>query len=341
MAVPDGQPLRPVHALAFAADGRTLVTGSRVPERWLENSRPFRYDSQVLQGLSAAVRLWDVTTGTERQRLPGPAAMALPDLVAVPSGGNTLAAGGVDGSVWLWDLDVNRLHGRVFVSPQAETYVTGVEAIRKISAVMRPVYGEGVQALALSPDGRLLVTAGTRGSVTVWETDSRRPLRTLLADGSPTAWAAFTPDGGRLALARGGQVQLWDSRTGTREAALGATNDPPLTCGAFLPGGSVLAVGTVDRRIHLWDLPGGKVLRDLIGHHDRITHLLHQVAGVLRLEPRAQGPAAHHRGVQRHEAGPPLRRNVAARPKELRGEVRRLVGGRRRHGRIAGQGNVR
>jgi WD40 repeat protein/serine/threonine protein kinase len=272
ISLPPGQPLRPVHSLTFAADGRTLITGSLVPEKVIQSRRLIRYDTQALQSLAGAVRLWDVATGREQPGLPGRATMAPPELVAAAAHGNTLAAGGQDGSVWLWDLASQRPQGRRFVSPAVEKYVTPVEALRTV-APYRPVYGDGVQALAVSADGRLLATVGSRGGVTVWDVDGWRPLRTLPEESVPPEWAAFTPDGGKLVLTRGGQVQFWDPRTGELVATLGAKSDPPITCGAVMPSGTTLAVGDEDHRIRLWDIAAGEEKGILIGHQDRISAL--------------------------------------------------------------------
>jgi WD40 repeat protein len=175
--------------------------------------------------------------------------------------------------VWLWDLEEKRLQGRLFVSPEAEAYANAFDAVRKMISAGRPEYKDGVRALALSPDGRLLATASSGGRITVWQADGWRPLRVLPGDGPPPAWIGFTPDEARLILARGGQLQFWDPRTGRLEATLGAESDPPITCGAIMPSGKTLAVGDEDQRIRLWDTSTGQKKGVLIGHQDRISAL--------------------------------------------------------------------
>ena len=68
-------------------------------------------------------------------------------------------------------------------------------------------------ALAQSPDGRLVVTSASDGATHVWDAASLRAVATLPSTGGPAQAAAVRPDGLRLAVAEGRQVQLWDTGT--------------------------------------------------------------------------------------------------------------------------------
>jgi WD40 repeat protein len=74
-----------------------------------------------------------------------------------------------------------------------------------------------IWAVAFSPDGRLLATAGLDGAARLWDPATRNCLRTLTGDTSevrPLFAVAFSPDG-RL-LATGGDdrtARLWDQPT--------------------------------------------------------------------------------------------------------------------------------
>jgi WD40 repeat protein len=270
VCVPFGHPLWPVRSLSFSPDGRALLTGSRIANERLRRNGLVSYDSRFAHAPASAVRLWEVETGRERPGPSGPATMTPPELVAASPDGRTLAAGGEDGSVRIWDVQGQRPPARRFLTPKIEKYVRWVEAA-SLLAPMRPDYGERVHALAFSPGG-LLVAAGDRGSVVVWEPDNWRPLCTLPPDDTPAGWTCFTSDG-RLILTRGGQIQFWEPRTGTLRSTLADKGDSPILCGALAPGGTLLAVASEDRRLRLWDVPSATARGELIGHLDRVSAL--------------------------------------------------------------------
>jgi WD40 repeat protein len=76
--------------------------------------------------------------------------------------------------------------------------------------------GNGVTALALSPDGRLLAAPTFGGGALVWDIGSRRQIAALEQLVNPTISVAFSPDGKRLVTGSkvGGDLQpaleIWD-----------------------------------------------------------------------------------------------------------------------------------
>ncbi|MER7753759.1 serine/threonine-protein kinase [Kitasatospora sp. NPDC097643] len=73
--------------------------------------------------------------------------------------------------------------------------------------------GDGVIALAVSPDGKVLATA-SRGEVKVWDVATRAVTGTLSFPPNPVSALAFSPDGGSLAAAeKDGSVRIWSTAT--------------------------------------------------------------------------------------------------------------------------------
>jgi WD40 repeat protein len=278
MRLPAGPPLWPVRSLAFTPDGGTLFTGSAAPQPSARcalrlglfgRGADLVYEQGALGSPSDAVRGWDAAGGRERPPLPGRPTMAQPELLALSPDGRTLAAGGRDGGVWLWDVRERRLLRRVFVSARAQEYARATELARLVAC--KPSYPEAVRALAFSPDGATLALAGTRGTVTLWQTDGWRQRGTLPGDHRGLAWLRFSPDGRTLATGEGGRVRLWDARTLEPRRALGEAGDSPSLCGAFSPDGTFLVSGTAERGLRGWDLGTGRERPALVGHRDRVT----------------------------------------------------------------------
>jgi WD40 repeat protein len=89
----------------------------------------------------------------------------------------------------------------------------------------------GVTALAFSPDGKLLATAGINGTVRLWNTATRQPIGAPIQTGAHNGVTAlaFSPDGKLLAsTGANGTVRLWQvSLFANPYAALCADVGPP------------------------------------------------------------------------------------------------------------------
>ncbi|MGI5451178.1 hypothetical protein ACQEVM_36490 [Streptomyces sp. CA-243310] len=169
--------------------------------------------------------------------------------VALSPDGHTLAAGGLDRQVALWDVRDPRSPRELGTAPQE--------------------FGDTVYALAFSPDGRRLAAGAGDGSVRVWDTSATGPARVLTGPRSAVYGLAFAPDGHTLAAAAAdGGVYLWPEPAsaattagGAPGAAGGADTAPVRLAGftgavhavAFRPGGATLAAGGADGSVRLWD----------------------------------------------------------------------------------------
>src|SRR5689334_9840578 len=78
-----------------------------------------------------------------------------------------------------------------------------------------------VFAVAFSPDGTRLASAGLDGTVRLWDVTAGTVLHVLRRHGEGATSVAFRPDGQQLATGAGDRaVRLWDPATGDRTAAL-------------------------------------------------------------------------------------------------------------------------
>ncbi len=112
--------------------------------------------------------------------------------------------------------------------------------------VMFDTGAQGVDALAFSPDGTLLVSGANDGTVALWDVATHTPLQTLPGHTGTITSLAFSPDGTRIASGSAdGTARLWNAATGESLATLTVGN--AATAVAFSPDGGLLAVGVADR----------------------------------------------------------------------------------------------
>jgi len=104
------------------------------------------------------------------------------------------------------------------------------------------------QCLALSPDGKLVATAGNR--VTLWDATTGKRLHSLGLDTSIDT-LAFSPDSALIATASAqiGDVDIWDTRTGAKLRTIQPDNFAG-TGIKFLPDGELITTGS---GVQLWD----------------------------------------------------------------------------------------
>lgn len=201
-------------------------------------------------GMEKTIRLWPVLDG----------ASSLP----IENGGNVyglsfnrdgslLAAGGEDGQVKLW-----------------KTQTHAFEPFSKHAAA--------VYSLSFSPDGKWLASSDFAGRIRVQHVPDGTLLRnfstlSFSTPGGLSAWSVrFSPDGARIAVAYSKYIRVWNVAdqtvfgTFSGHAALVRNI-------AFSPDGSLLASGSQDRTIKLWDMQR-RTLRATIAHSNGIRDLL-------------------------------------------------------------------
>lgn len=137
---------------------------------------------------------------------------------------------------------------------------------------------DAVYGLAVSPDSRLLATAGYDRLIHLWSLPAAtgaKPLRTL-KDHSDTVYAlAFSPDGTRLASASADRsVKIWDPTTGRRLHTLSDCTDWVYAV-AWNPRTGQVVAGGVDKAVRVWDLTpeGGRLARTAFAHEKAVSRL--------------------------------------------------------------------
>jgi WD40 repeat protein len=231
-----------IHVLAFSPDGKTLATGVELIRQMQGRSLP----------TLGKVQLWDVATGQLKTTLPGP--LSGITAFAFSPDGRILATGGGQwrsfdgdgnvinprpfGEVHLHDTSSGRLkatltgHGApissLVFSLDGKVLATGdsvgatrlweVESGRLRPSDRAMLSGESrVDAIAFSPDGRLVATGGRYSDVTVrlWNVRTGGLETVFRGQQGQVQALAFSSDSKTLAIRDGrNQVRLWNTGTG-------------------------------------------------------------------------------------------------------------------------------
>jgi WD40 repeat protein len=131
-------------------------------------------------------------------------------------------------------------------------------------------------AVAYSPDGRSLTTAGTYGhSIQVWDPITRRVRTTVERDPIPPSGGAsviaYSPDG-RILATGGDGVVLWNTHTWHPIATLASRSE--VNAIAYSPDGRTLVTGgRRDGTVQVWDATTRHLRATLTGHTDRVSEI--------------------------------------------------------------------
>ena len=150
--------------------------------------------------------------------------------------GKTIAAGGIGGTIRLWDMGSG-----------------------KQQSVIRTEKGE-ICSLAFSPDGRTLASGHMR-AVHLWDLKSGRPIKELESAPYWNLYLRFTCDGKLLASGDGASqdVKVWEVPSGKLKCELHESWGL-LNAIAFSPNGMTLATAARNG-VQLWDVNTGQKIR--------------------------------------------------------------------------------
>ncbi|MCX6376588.1 MAG: TIR domain-containing protein [Armatimonadetes bacterium] len=129
---------------------------------------------------------------------------------------------------------------------------------------------DGVQGVAVTPDGRLAVSGSTDKTVRVWDIEAGKCMAKLEGHAGYVSGVAMTPDG-RLAVSSSADktVRVWNIEAGKCKAKLEGHADYVL-CVAVTSDGRVAVSGSADGTVRVWDIEAGKCKATLEGHTNAV-----------------------------------------------------------------------
>jgi len=129
-----------------------------------------------------------------------------------------------------------------------------------------------ISDLAITPDGKLLISGSADNTVKLWSLPEGRWLSTLPAHPDNVSDLAVTPDGGLLVTACADTLRLWSLPEGRLLTVMDEHTDA-INMLAITPDGRTLISGGDDKTIRFWSLPEGRLLATLEGHNSPVQFL--------------------------------------------------------------------
>jgi WD40 repeat protein/serine/threonine protein kinase/tetratricopeptide (TPR) repeat protein len=148
-------------------------------------------------------------------------------------------------------------NGPIYVVEGGRVHALDLHSLEKA----RPTFGQRIQAIALLPDGRSLLAAGSDRTARLLDVESGRPVGPVLKHDDTVSAVAISPDGATLLTLAGGRLWFWDAATGK---PLGAprehdglarrnTADDRMQIGFSRDGRLAFSAGD---SVMLWQVPG-------------------------------------------------------------------------------------
>jgi WD40 repeat protein len=241
-----------VNAVAFTHDGKILASGSQ----------------------DKTIRLWDTDMAKELAVLKGHTG-AVNSLVFTKDG-KTLISGSYDRTIKIWDVEKRKELKTLKAEPDAIWAIALTPDEKTIAAATygdvklwymstgkpkAPLKGhtDWVFSVAISPDGKLLASGSGDKTVRLWSLKTGKAVLILKDFSGPVTSLAFSSDSKTVVCATGehnkpAEVKLFDTTTGKVRAEFKG-HALPVHATALSVDGSLLATGSQDRTVRLWDVP--------------------------------------------------------------------------------------
>ncbi len=293
-----------VKSVAFTPDGKTIVSGGTGPIRqwdvasgqqirWLVKGGTLvalSHDGKSLISgkLDSTLALWDLTSVTVKHTFIG----HKKDIysVAFCPTENKVASASTDGTIKIWRVETGKIlqtfeapimddssiFAGVVFSPDGQliswadtkktTLIWNVETGKEVLKLSE--IGENY-ATAFSPDGKIFAR-GVGRDIKLWEIHDNKELSEIKANSSTQFTASFSRDGEVLGMAHSGDsiISLL-SKKGWQKL------QTPFSFGvdeiAFNQGGKLLATGTFENAIKLWNITENKELYTFIDCANKST----------------------------------------------------------------------
>jgi WD40 repeat protein len=202
---------------------------------------------------SGEIHVWDLKTGKLKKKIPGHNQLLIRGLAFLPDGKH-LATGGDDKIVRVWTIETAK------------------------EAVAFPAQNARIEAVAVSPNGKLVAATDANGLLAVYKADGsdKKPVMAVQASDANAAnlGVLFTSDGAKIFTAGGDQkprLTTGPGPDGGSAAGMATTalrfegHAGRIHAVAATKDGKLFATASDDKTVRVWDSATGKTVRHFQG----------------------------------------------------------------------------
>ena len=242
----------PVLSLAYSPDGKTLavalykqvqlwdVATNKLREIWKGHpdtvrSVVYSKDGKLLvacggvSGASGEVRIWDTVTNHEIRKFGDHIDNVLS--VAISPDSTRVVTGGADKLVKVWETATGKLIGTI------------------------KEHADAIWGVAYRPDGTFFATTGGDKSIKVWDSKTLKRAYSVTAHDELVNALMFSPDGAHMvSVSNDKSTRYWNFRADNSDLARNnVVNDAPILCTAYSPNSALIACGSADKTVLIFN----------------------------------------------------------------------------------------
>lgn len=258
-------------------------------------------------GTDSTVKLWNPETGATVRQLGFPTDTDLQDSIntlAYSPNGRQLVTGSVRGNLELWNLDELPTGERI-VPDSFARHAQARDSAR-------------ISSVAFSPDGETIATGQWDGNVQLWDARTLQPVQRATKLPYQVWSVAYSPVGDYVASGSGDavdrdsptphEIRLWTADDMSDERApLAGPSDSIIYSLSFNSAGDVIASGSADGTIQLWEVETGNTIGSpLSGDQNTVMALGFAHEGPLMASGSADGKVRLWNTATRQLVGTPV-----------------------------------
>jgi len=261
-----------IASLTFLLIGASLEQGGKIQIKGAVTDAAFSPDGKFLVTASSkGIDFWDISLNSQVKNIDDRTALS----VAFSPKGDVFAYGTIDGKINICsvpdcavstEIDVGKEHIRhlAFTSDGGLIITNLLNAFDPSGKLKFQLKNESpANAIAISPDDKTLVSAHQNGHVLLWNLKRKKITAEIAAHPKDASEVAFLPALDRLLTANlDGTVKTWN--LADLGQVLELNHPSEILSLAVSPQGRLLAVGTQDGKITLWDARTGDNLGSFV-----------------------------------------------------------------------------